>query len=78
MLAVVDGCVAAYSARISRSLQEHGFLRIFGGFGAELIYKRVKVMGTIAPITLTSARNGGLFARYLRLFAKKRIGDNIL
>ena len=70
MLAVVDGCVAAYSARISQSLQERGFLRIFGGFGAELIFKRVKVMGTIAPITLTSARNGGLFARYLRLFAK--------
>ena len=78
MSAVFDGCVATMSARISRSLQEHGFLRIFGGFGAELIFKRVKVMGTIAPITLTSARNGGLFARNMRLFAKKRRGDNIL
>ena len=78
MLAVVDGCVAAYSARISRSLQEYGFLRIFGGFGAELIFKRVKVMGTFAPITLTTARNSGLFERNIRLFAKKRRGDNIL
>ena len=70
MSAVFDGCVAAMSAQVSRNLQDNGFLRIFGGFGAELIFKRVKVMGTIAPITLTSARNGGLFARYLRLFAK--------
>jgi hypothetical protein len=75
--AVFDGCVAAYSARISRSLQEHGFLRIFGGFGAELIFKRVKVMGTFAPITLTSARNGGLFARNMSLFAKNAEGTEI-
>ena len=58
MLAVVDGCVATMSARISRSLQEHGFLRIFGGFGAELIFKRVKWLIAISP--MTAARNSGL------------------
>lgn len=40
MLAVVDGCVATMSAQLSRSLQEHGFMRIFGGFGVELIFKQ--------------------------------------
>ena len=58
MSAVFDGRVAAMSARISRSLQEHGFLRIFGGFGAELIFKRVKWLIAINP--MTAARNSGL------------------
>jgi len=56
--AVFDGCVAAMSAWISRGLQEYGFLRIFWGFGAELIFKRVKWLIAISP--MTAARNSGL------------------
>lgn len=48
---------------------------IFGVFGGELIFKRVKGMGTFAPIPTTASRDSGLrsasldFPEWGQLFA---------
>ena len=52
-----------YAKELPGSLRNEEFSRIYGisrAFGGELIFKRVKGMGTFAPIPTTASRNSGL------------------
>ena len=49
-----------YASELTEVLWNAEFSRIYGTSGEELIFKRVKGMGTFAPIPTTASRNSGL------------------